>query len=343
VTLLNGEGISFVAAQQGQQLTAHQAIGEAQRNAIKPGSSFSVLREIHANDDTRRVGEQALKNAKAHNVNLYGNGILIEFLLSGGYMLAETDSLTGNLIAMHLVSLGFDGAPKDFPEECHGDVKLADAQAVLKDTEELVGQFYSVSASEDSSLVSKYFGGTFPECDPIEQCTLFAIPRSFLKFGADLSECKEITALYGSYALLPIRYAVSTPSFSADPVAATQAAADKLEVLERKFLRANHIDPDFNLDDLEKIGSKEQLRERIDLLRRLIKYMEAGLKIEADPTLVKANISVAAIPLGVDQESLFAEEDKTQLVSSTASLLMIYWQRLPAGGIALKYISEADI
>jgi hypothetical protein len=342
VTLLNGEAISFVAAQQGQQLTAQQAIAEAQRKAIKPGSSFSVLREIQANDDTRRVGEQALKNAKTHKVDLYANGLLIEFLLSGGYMLAEADPLTGNLIAMHLVSLGFDGAPKDFPAECHGVVKLADAQAVLRDTAELVGQFYSIPASEDSSLVSKYFGGTFPECDPIGRCTLFAIPRSFLKFGADLSECKEIAALYGSFALLPIRYEVSMSNFSADPVAAIQATAEKMVALQKNFLQANHMDPHLDLDPA-KIQGKEQLRERIDLLRRLIKYMEEGLKNEVDPALVRANISVAAISLGVDQESLFAEEDKTQLVSVTASLLMIYWQRLPAGGIALKYISEADL
>ncbi len=203
MTLLNGEAISFVVAQQGEHLTAQQAIAAAQRNAIKPGSSFSVLREILANDDTRHAGEQALEKAKAHKVDLYGNGILIEFLLSGGFLLAETDPLTDNLIGLHLVSLGFDGAPEDFPDECHGVVKLADAQAVLKETAELVEQFYSAPASEASSLVSKYFGGTFPECDPIGLCTLFAIPRSFLKFGADLSECKEITALYGGYALLP--------------------------------------------------------------------------------------------------------------------------------------------
>jgi hypothetical protein len=341
-TLLNGEAISFVVAQQGEHLTAQQAIAAAQRNAIKPSSSFSVLREILANDETRRAGEQALENAKAHKVDLYGNGILIEFLLSGGFLVAETEPLTNNLIALHLVSLGFDGAPKDFPAECHhGVVKLADAQAVLKDTAELVEQLYSTPASEASSLESKFYGGTFPECDPIEECTLFAIPRSFLKLGADLSECKEITALYGGYELLPIRYEVSMSNFSADPVAAIQATEEKMDALQKEFLQANHMDPHLDLDPA-KIQNKEQLQERIDLLRRLNRFMEEGLKSDADPALVKANISVATIPLGVGQESLFGEDDKTQVVSVTASLLMIYWQRLPAGGIALKYISESD-
>jgi len=58
------------------------------------------------------------------------------------------------------------------------------------------------------------------------------------------------------------------------------------------------MDPDFDFD-LENIRSKEQLRERIDVLRRLDKFLEEALRNKVDPDLAKANISVAAIPLGL--------------------------------------------
>ncbi len=341
VTLLNGEANSFGVAQHVEHLTSQQAIAAARRNA-KPSSSFTVLREILANDDTRRIGDQALKQARAHKVDLYGNGILVEFLRSGGFLLAETEPPTDNVIAMHFVSLGFDGVPTDFPIKCDGVVNLADAQALVKSTKEFVEQLYSTPASEASSLESRFYGGSFPECDPIEECPLFAIPRSFLKLGANQGECQEFAALYGGQVLLMIRYAVSMSTFSADPVAATQAAADKMGSLQAEFLRENHMDPHFDLDP-GKIRSLEQLREDIDLLRTLNKFLEEGLKNKAEPALVKANISVAAIPLGVGQRGLFNQDDKTQFRSGTASMLVIVWQHLPAGGFAVKFISEADL
>ncbi len=340
VTLLNREAISSCVAQHGERLTPQQAIAAARRNA-KPNSSFTVLREILANDDTRRIGDQALKQARAHKVDLYGNGILVEFLRSGGFLLAETEPLTDNMIALHLVSLGFDGVPTDLPMGCEGVVKLTDAQALVENTTEFVEQLYSTPASEASSLESRFFGGSFPECDP-EECTLFAIPRSFLNLGADQSECREVAVLYGSQVLLMIRYAASMSTFSADPVAATQAAADKMGKLQAKFLRDNHMDPHFDPDP-EKIRSVEQLRKYIDLLRRLNKFMEEGLKNEAEPALVRANISVAAIPLGVYLGDPFSRGDTTQFGSGTASMLVIYWQRLPTAGFAVKFISEADL
>jgi hypothetical protein len=341
VALVDGGEASSCMAQQGRRLTSDQAIAAARRNG-KPGSAFTVLREILADDDTRRIGNQALEQAQVHKVDLYGNGILVDFLRSGGFLLAETEPQTNNVIALHLVSLGAGGDPTDIPSECHEVVKLTEARDLVKDTTEFVEQLYSTPASGASSLESRFDGGHFPECDLIKDCTFFAIPTSFLKLGADQSECREITVLYDGQILLMIRYAVSMPSFSADPVAATRAAADEIDTLQKEFLRDNHMDPDFNLGP-ENIRSREQLLERIDLVGRLNKFMEEGLKNDADPALVKANISVAAIPLEVGQEGLFGQDDKTQFVSGTACMLVLYWQRLPTGGFAVKFIYADDL
>lgn len=336
---LNERGISLGIAQNGQRLTPQEAIAAARRNAQKPGSSFTALREIVANADTRRIGGQALEQARARKIKLFENGILADLLRSGGFLLAETEPRTSNVIALHLVSLGPDGVPRDVFYRSIGVVKLPDAEELLKDTMEFAEALYSTPSSEASSLENRFVGGRFPECGPSEECTPFAVPRSLLKLGADPNEVREAAALYGGLAIWQFRYAVSRPVFAASPLVAIQATEGPVA----EFLRINHMGADFHFD-LENIRSKKQLRERINVLRRLDKFLEEALKNEADPALVKANISVATIPLGVGQGGPFHQvnhDDQTQFGSGIASLLEIYWKRLPTGGFAVRAIGEA--
>jgi hypothetical protein len=327
-----GREISLGMAQHSQRLTPQEAIDAARRNS-KAGSSFTVLREIVADADTRRIRDQALQQARTHKIELFQNGILVDLLRSGGFLLAESEPRTSNVIALHLVSLGPDGVPKDAFDGCDGVVKLADAEELVKDTSEFTEALYSTPPSQASSLESRFYGGSFPECGGSEECTLFAVPRSLLRMGADHSEYREAVALSGGLVMWQIQYAVSRPAFAASPLVATQAAEGPLT----EFLRNNHFDSDFNFD-LENIRSKEQIRERIDMLRRLDTFLEETLKNEADPALVKANISVATIPLGI-----FADSQNGQVLyqSGTASLMVIYWRRLPTGGFAVHLIAEA--
>ena len=326
--------ISLCMAQESQRLTLQEAIAAARRNA-KPGSSFTVLREIVADADTRRVGDQALKEAQAHQIKLFEDGILADVLRSGGFLLAETDPRTTNMIATHLVSLRPDGVPNDAFHPSEGVVTLPDAREVVKDTAEFMEELYSTPLSEASSLESRFYGGRFPDCGgpPFEECSLFAVPRFLLKLGADPTELREVTALYGGLSIWQFRYAVSMPVFAASPLAAMQPTEDPTA----EFLRKNHIDPDFDFDPQD-IRSEKQLRDRIDLLRRMDKFLEEALNKEADPALVRANISVATIPLGV-----VAQTRNGQVIygSGTASLIVIGWQRLPSGGFAVKLVSVA--
>jgi hypothetical protein len=327
-------------------MTAQEAIAVARRNprTKKLGGTFSVLREIVANADTRRVGDQALAQARANHIKLYKNGILADVLRSGGFLLIQIfppTNKTNNVnplpfvSVLHLVSLGRDGAPKDV--FWGPGINLANTQELVKDTTEFTEELYSTRPSEAMSLESRFYGGRFPEGD-LSQDTLFAIPHSLLKLGADPNEVREVAALYGGLQLSGFQYAVSMPAFAANPIVATQAAEEKWEALKGEFLRNNHMDPHFHFDP-ENIRSKKQLRERVDVLRRLDKFMEEALKNEANSALAEANISVATIPLGV---GTYTQEDgRVFYGSSTANLLVIYWQRLPAGGFAVSLIGEA--
>lgn len=341
---LKGRGISLGMSRRGPRLTAQQGISEARRNARKPGSSFAVLREIVANAETRRIGDQALEQARTHHIKLFKDGILVDFLRSGGFLVAETEPRTNDVIALHLVSLGPEGVPKDAVYPCYPAVKLVDTEGLVKATAEFTGELYSTRPSEATSLESKFYGGRFPryggpEAKDYKDYSLFAVPRSLLKLKADPNEVREVAALYGWLQLSGFQYAVSMPAFAASPWVATQAAGEKWEALKAEFLRNNRMNPDLDLDP-GKIASKEQLREQIDLLRRLDRFMEGALTKEANPTLVKANISVATLPLGVSFAD-YGPGGQMLYASGTASWLVIYWQRLPMGGFAVNVISEA--
>ena len=331
-----GREISLGMAQQSQRLTLPEAIDAARSNS-KAGSSFTVLREIVADADKRRIGDEALKEAQAHHIQLYRDGILTDVLKSGGFLLAETKSRTNTLIAVHLVSLGSDGVPRDALYWSDGVVRLADAQELAKDTTEFVEKLYSTPSSVASSLESRFYASRFPEFDQSDDYTLFAIPRSLLKVGADQNEYQEAAALYGGYLFWSARYAVCMPAFAANPALAENAAEDKRSMLKAQFLRNNHMDPDFHFE-LEDIRNKEQLRQRIDVLRRLDGFLEEALKNDANPALVRANMSVVVIPLGVGADTVGRQ---VLYVSGTGSPSVIYWQRLPTGGFAVYGISEA--
>lgn len=340
-----GREISLGMAQEGQRLTLQEAIAVARRNprTEKLGGTFSVLREIVSNADARRVGDQAFAQARANHIKLYKNGILADILRSGGFLLIQISPPTNKtnnvnpppfVSALHLVSLGRDGAPKDV--FWGPGMNLANTQELVKDTTEFTEELYSTRPSEAMSLERRFYGGRFPEGD-LSQDSLFAIPHSLLKLRADPNEVREVAALYGGLQLSGFQYAVSMPAFAANPIVATQAADEKWEALKAEFLRNNRMDPHFDFDP-ENIRSKKQLRERVELLTRLDKFLDDSLKNEGDPTVVRANLSIATLPLGVGATSGLGQDIYS---SSTPSLIVIYWQRLATGAFAVYGISEA--
>jgi len=295
IMLFMSGGSSLAMAEEAPHLTAEQAIAAARRNA-KPGSSFTILWKIIANADTRRIGDQALEQAQARKIEPYENGILVNILRSGGYLLAETNPRTNNMVATHLVLMEAGGAVKDVQTECHGVVKLADAGELVKDTAELVKQLYSTPSTEESSLASRFYGGNFPEADQFPD-SLFTIPDSLRKTGANPNEVRDM--------------------------------------LKAEFLQSNKLDPNINPIDFDNIQSERQLQERIELLTRLDRFLEDSLRKEADPAVVRQNLSMLTMPLSVDVDL----NQEGQYVSTSPPKLLFLWHRLATGGFAVKEIT----
>jgi hypothetical protein len=326
-------GDSTAMAEEFPHLTAEQSIATARRNA-KPGSSVTILWEISSDADRQRIGGQALEQAQTQKIDLFENGILINILRSGGYLLAETDPRTNNMVATHYVLLEVGGAVKDTRTECHGVVKLADVEELVKDTVDLVNQVYSTPSIDELSLASRFYAGSFPDADQFPD-DLFAIPHFLRKPGAKPDKVRKAAALYWGYLFWPARYALSMPAFAANPAATGDAAEKKRDTLKADFLRRNKLDPNINLIDLDNIQSEGQLQERIELLTRLDRFLEDSLRSEADPVVIGANLSVLAMPSSVNVDL----NQVGQYVSSSPPKCMFLWGRVATGGFAVKEIT----
>ncbi len=331
--LFMSEGDSLAMAEEAPHLTAEQALAAARRNAT-PGSSFTILWKIIANADTRRIGDEALEQAQAHKIERYENGLLVNILLSGGYLLAETNPRTNNMVATHLVLMEAGGAVKDVESKCHGVVQLTDAGELVKDTAELVKQMYSTPSTEESSLANRFYGGNFPDADRFPD-SLFISPDSLRKLGVKPNEIREATALFWGYALWATRYALSMPAFSASTAATADVAEKERDTLKAEFLQSNNMDPNINPIDFDNIQSEKQLQERIELFTRLNRFLEDSLRKKADPAVVGANLSVLTMPLSVDVDL----NQAGQYVSSSPPKSLFLWHRVATGGFAVKEIT----
>ena len=326
-------GHSLAIAESYSHLTAEQATAAARRYA-NPESSLTILWTIIANADTRRTADQAVEQVKAHKLEAYENGRLVNMLWSGGYLLAETDPRTNNVVAMHLVSMESEGNVKDVASKCHGVLKIAEARELVKDTAELVKQMYSTPSTEASSLASRFYDGKFPNAHRYPD-SLFTIPDSLRKPDAKSNEVQEASALFWGYLFWPSRSALSIPAFSANPAAAITSAEKERDMLKAEFLQSNKLDPNLDPTDFNKVQSGKQLLERIDLLRRLNRFLEDSLSRKADPAAVGANLLVLTMPLSVDVDL----NQAGQYVSSSPPKSLFLWHRVASDGFAIEEIT----
>ena len=334
IMLFMSGGSSLAMAEEFPHLTADQAIAAARRNAT-PGSSVTILWKIIANADTRRIGGQALEQAQAHKIELYGEGSLVNLLRSGGYLLAETNPRTNDMVATHLVLMEAGGAVKDVESKCHGAVKLADAEELVKDTAELVKQMHSTPSTEESSLADRFYGGNFPDGHQFPD-SLFTIPDSLRKPGFNPNEVREAAALFWGYLSWPSRYALSMPAFAISPASAENAAEKERDKLKAEFLQSNNMDSNINLVDLlDNIQSERQLQESIELLTKLNRFLEDSFRRKADPVIVGANLSILTMPLSVDVDL----NQVGQYVSTSPPRSLFLWSRVASGGFAVKEIT----
>jgi hypothetical protein len=166
-----------IMSPQHQNLTPDQAISAVRSKAPKSGTSFQIIREIQSSAKTQEVAQRSLQEAASRHVSLYGDGIFLNILKGGGFLILETDATTGNALSLHLISSATDGRPIIESHEVEGNVSSAQATELVGKTADFVDASLSTPPSAAGVLETRFYGGRFPEYDRSNEQKLFRDSR----------------------------------------------------------------------------------------------------------------------------------------------------------------------
>ena len=283
-------------------LTPDQALAAAHSATTRSGTSLQVLRQIQGTASTRDVAEKSREEADLHHVALYGDGIFLDVLNAGGFLVLESDPTTGNAISIYLVSSGSDGRPVIESHAVEGNVPASLATDLVNKTADFAAALLVTPTSKFKGIEGNFSGGRFPEYERPGEQSIFSIPHNLRKLKADEDQYRDLAALFGGYLFWPVRCAMSMPIYAANPSRALAAARQNQEELTAHFLQNHHKEADFmyDLQDLESIREPGELRDRISCFTQLDDFLEQALESEVGSSVFAANrpISTLALQLG---------------------------------------------
>jgi hypothetical protein len=323
-------------------LTPDQALAAARSATATPGTSLQVLREVHATASTRDVAQRSREESDLHHVALYGHGIFLDVLNSGGFLILESDPATESALCIYLVSSAGDGHPVIESHAVEGTVTSPLAAELVSQTAEVADALLTLPSSRLKDIEGRFSDGRFPQYERPGERSVFSIPRNLRKLKADESQYRDLAALLGGYLFWPVRYAMWTSIYAANPISALKAAHNRQEALTAQFLQKHSKRPDFiyDLQDLDALTSPEQLRDRISWLRQLDDFLDerASESEGRFPTFAaNSSISILALQLGS-----FGNGKQDSFSSVTSPGVIVDWKRVTPDTLAVTGISLAE-
>ncbi len=321
--------------------TSDCALAAIRSASPRSGTLLQILREIEATAKTQEIAIKSRREANLRHVALYGNGIFLDALNTGAFLILESDPKTGNAVSIYLVSSGSDRRTMIESHEVEGNLTAPVGAELINQTSDFLDTLLAVPTSGFESIERRFYGGHFPEYAGPGDRSIFAFPRSIRAIEADETHSGDLAAVIGGYLFWPVRYAMSMDIYAANPSSALAAARKKHEALAAQFLQENNRSPDFiyDLEDLESLKSPEQLRERISWLRRLDDFLEQALKSGGDSSTFEANKSISLIALQLG--SLNKQTQESFLVVTSPGLV-VGWRRSANGALAVTEVSLAE-
>lgn len=318
-------------------MAQEEALAAVRSSARNSGTSFQVIRELDSNSAMQEAAERSLHAASTNHLSLYGKGILLDLMKAGGFLILEVDGKSGNAVSIHLVSKEADGHAVIESRPIEGKVSAPLAGELIKQTADLVDLLFA-SSIKVTTLESRFYCGRFPEShqpDEDESQNLFAIPYGMGKAGVDQHDVDDLTVLLGAVDVWAIRYAISTPTFPADPYRALGSAFEKREVLIREFTAINKEAPEISH---EPAASSEEVRKRVASLRHFSNFLEQELASQDASASFAANRSISTVVL--DLGSVEAPENTSYAVM-TASGIIVDWKISSNGSLVVARLALA--
>jgi hypothetical protein len=323
------------------KLTQERAIAAVRSKEHNSDSSFQIILEVEPSARTREVAQLSFHEASSQRVSIYGDGIFLDLLKTGGFLIMQVDSKTGGATALHLVSRGDDGRDAIQSSNIEHEVNPVLVRQLSQQTAEFVADLLRSSSSGLVKFESRFYGGGFPGYDNPQKQSLFSIPRKVRQMKPVSNESTQLASIIGAFQLWPTRYAISMPVYAANPNRAMELARQKQKDLVRQFLQENNKSPDFiyDLQDLESIQTAEQLADRISWFRRLQDLLDRTYESLGDSNSFTINCSISTIALEF-QPAGRNEEDSYAVMTSSG--LIVVWRRPQSSGFAIAEVTLAE-
>jgi hypothetical protein len=334
--------IQCVHGRSNQELTEEQARTLLQAKVTGSGNvGFATIRKFDATANTKHLSQDCLDEAKSKHLELYREGVLVNLLRTGGFVILEFDAKTELATRLHLVTQNETGNAVIKSEMIEGHLSKNDAMLLSRENESFSRAVLRSPSSQLNDVWRAFGGAAAPTFADHGDQGYFTIPDHVAKLSTHPDELIDLSALSATFGLWPIRYAPSLSIFAASPSYAVKMARDMQFKLVREFLEQKNEKPEFiyDLTDLESIKTHDKLRDRIKWLRELNSFLNQHGFSPAEATTREANLSIAMIPffLGVMKHG----SDRVFAVMSISGLIS-EWVQNETGKFILRDVSEGE-
>lgn len=177
-------------------MTEDQALS-ALRSRVTSNSAlrFVTVRAVEPTAITRHAAEESLDEVRAKHLILYGDGILLNLMRAGGFVVLEFDADSDRATRLHLVSMDVAGKAVVQSKDVDGDVSRGDALTLISSTEKLSDAFFNAPSSRYNELLLKFEGTRVANAGISDGQGYFAIPEHVVKLTTQPDELLNLRSL----------------------------------------------------------------------------------------------------------------------------------------------------
>lgn len=324
-------------------ITQDQAVSILRSSA--PNSSnvgFVVVHKIEPNGSTTHEAQESLNEAHLKHLDVYGEGVLVNLIGSGGFVVLEFDEKSDTATRFYLVTLDRAGKPVVQPHDIHGNLSKSEALMIVKRSAEFSDAFFSSTCSGIKQIAHDFGDAGIAALGTPGGQGYFEIPETVRKLTTGPEELLDLASLSSALQLWPIRRSLAISVYAANPVEAVKLARDEQTKLIREFLgdkgKDNAADFIFHLLDFDSIKTRNELTARLQRLKELSSFLDDRCPLKLDTKTYKANVSISKIPLEIGAEQ---NSSHSYAVMTVPGLISI-WVRSKNGDFVLTGVSEGE-
>jgi hypothetical protein len=307
-----------------------------------PDAALVVAFKVKTDPTAAAVAAKSLAEAQSNHVELYDDGLRLNLMRSGGYLVLEFNKKSNVANKLYVVTSDTTGATVVEPRDIDGGILKDDALAVINKAAKFSKAFFDSSESQMDELLVRF--------GPSDATTLgfpggvgyLAIPEDLRSLTKQPKDLFHMISLCNGLALWTIRHALADPMYAANPIAAVQRADDELAKLEGQFQGRQGNKGDLSLVDdmidLNSIHTREDLKARLQYLARLSAFLDEHSPLPVRSPIYKANVSISTVPLELAKEQVA----DSHYGAVTGPGLISGWRYTASGELVLIGLSVAE-